>query len=158
MATHEFTPAAGCNGEPLVTDPFQFDGGGTGERLQTAANWTALAALTGVDWIANGPANTLAVQLLGPSGGTCTLVVAEFKAASVSVANFLSVREYSFLSAEQTFDLDESIYGLSSSDSPAKQPIYPRVTPWAYSMLFLSAKSGDSWYAWCQLLKELATG
>lgn len=135
------------NTEP-VRPSVLYNGGGASKALQTKAT-AALLVASGAEVIDCAGKNTLEVQLINSTAAqSCTLLVAEFSAATPTVATQIRALEIAVPTGEQTATMDRAAFGLATGTEYApKTPIPIRVTPGCYVMLAVAVSLGGVWYA-----------
>jgi hypothetical protein len=126
-----------------------YDGGGTGNALQTFTTTALMIAGAHPDVIDIGPYNELDIWLMNSTASqSCTLVVAEFSAATPTAATLTKVTETAVPTTDQAFTSDRAAWGLvTGTEYPAKAPVQVRVTPGRYAVIFCQATNGGTFYA-----------
>lgn len=126
-----------------------YDGGGTDNALQVFTTTALMIAGADPEVIDIGVHNELDIWLMNTTASqSCTLVVAEFSAATPTAATLTRVTEVAVGTGDQTFTSDQVAWGLTTgTEKAAKAPVQVRVTPGRYAVVFCSAALGGTFYA-----------
>jgi len=125
-----------------------YDGGGASSALQVDATAADLVA-GGAEVLHRAGSDVLDVWLMNTTAGQGgTLVVAEFSAATPTVATMIRSTEVTIPAAEQTGTVDQAAFGLTTgTEKNAKDPLRVAVTPGSYILIALAAADGGTFYA-----------
>lgn len=138
-----------------------YNGGGTGNALQVAADLDAAIALaTQPQSLAVGQNNMLALFLSGIANDKTPVVVAiKHSSSAIALSNIIDIEEDSVSQADMAFSVDRSVWGLAAAvDHEPKRIVYFPVVPNTYVSICLQSAAATTWYTRYRLFNGSAVG
>ena len=122
-----------------------YNGGGTSNALQLLTTQATIVTGNGAV-VSNGANNVLEAEVIGAvASQSCTLCLSEYSAATPTIATLIRQVEVAIPTSDMTATVDLSMLPpLTTATGYAKQAVRFTLTPGAYSMLTLSARSDTS--------------